>query len=229
MAGLVLNSTAVLRFNFCAKLNICASIYASSPSGQPLATNYPFKFQSKYMNVKNYFLLILIWSYYGLHGQASKHDSVSVGPKKGILFIAGGNVTSDSLIIAFIQLAGGKNAPIVVIPTANMVSNEYNQNSGGADKMRRLGATNVTVIHTMDKNIANTDSFIKPLMNAKAVWFSGGRQWRLVDAYKDTKAERMFWDILDRNGVIGGSSAGATIQGSYLARGDTKNNQIMMG
>jgi cyanophycinase len=34
---------------------------------------------------------------------------------------------------------------------------------------------------------------------------------------------------LDRDGVIGGSSAGATIQGSYLARGDTRTNTIMMG
>jgi len=29
--------------------------------------------------------------------------------------------------------------------------------------------------------------------------------------------------------VIAGSSAGATIQGSYLARGDTRKNTIMMG
>jgi len=35
--------------------------------------------------------------------------------------------------------------------------------------------------------------------------------------------------VLDRGGVIGGTSAGATIQGSFLARGDTRNNQIMMG
>ena len=36
MAGLVQNSTAVLRLNFCAKLNICASISATSPSREPL-------------------------------------------------------------------------------------------------------------------------------------------------------------------------------------------------
>ena len=36
MAGLVRNSTAVLRLNFCAKLNICASISATSPSCKPL-------------------------------------------------------------------------------------------------------------------------------------------------------------------------------------------------
>jgi cyanophycinase len=68
-----------------------------------------------------------------------------------------------------------------------------------------------------------------PLINAKAVWFGGGRQWRLVDAYKNTLTEKMLWKVLERGGVIGGTSAGATIQGSYLARGDTKNNQIMMG
>ncbi|MEO0341766.1 MAG: Type 1 glutamine amidotransferase-like domain-containing protein, partial [Bacteroidota bacterium] len=45
----------------------------------------------------------------------------------------------------------------------------------------------------------------------------------------DTKTEDFFWKVLDKGGVIGGSSAGATIQGSYLARGDTKTNQIMMG
>jgi cyanophycinase len=39
----------------------------------------------------------------------------------------------------------------------------------------------------------------------------------------------MIWKVLERGGAIGGSSAGATIQGSFLTRGDTKNNQIMMG
>jgi len=34
---------------------------------------------------------------------------------------------------------------------------------------------------------------------------------------------------LEKGGVIGSSSAGATIQGSYLARGDTRTNQTMMG
>ena len=35
--------------------------------------------------------------------------------------------------------------------------------------------------------------------------------------------------MLERGGVIGGSSAGATIQGSFLARGDTSGNTIMVG
>jgi len=113
-----------------------------------------------------------------------------------------------------------------VIPTA-AGRNSYDERS--ASFLKRNGATNVTVLHTSDPKVANTDAFVAPLKNAKGVWFGGGRQWRLVDSYKDTQAEKLFWEVLKRGGVIGGSSAGASIQGSYLARGDTKNNQIMMG
>lgn len=35
--------------------------------------------------------------------------------------------------------------------------------------------------------------------------------------------------MLERGGAIGGSSAGASIQGSFLARGDTSGNTIMVG
>ena len=61
------------------------------------------------------------------------------------------------------------------------------------------------------------------------MFFFGGRQWRLVDAYGGTKAEQAFQEVLDRGGVIGDSSAGASIQGSFLVRGDTRTNTIMMG
>ena len=151
---------------------------------------------------------------------------ITSGPEAGKLLIAGGGHLSDEIILKFIELAGGNDAPIVVIPTAGESEN-YDQSTG--DFLRKFGATKVAVLHTTDPGVANESSFIKPLTIAKGVWFSGGRQWRLVDAYAGTKAEKLFWEILKNNGVIGGTSAGATIQGSYLARGDTQNNQIMMG
>jgi hypothetical protein len=45
----------------------------------------------------------------------------------------------------------------------------------------------------------------------------------------DTEVHDALQELLERGGVIGGSSAGATILGSYLARGDTSSNAIMMG
>jgi len=87
----------------------------------------------------------------------------------------------------------------------------------------------VTCVHTVDPAEANTDEFIKPIQEATAVWFNGGRQWRIVDSFMGTRAQEEFRNVLERGGVIGGSSAGATIQGSYLVRGDTGGNTVMMG
>ena len=57
------------------------------------------------------------------------------------------------------------------------------------------------------------------------MWFSGGRQWRFVDAYEGTATERAFHAVLARGGVIGGSSAGASIQSEYMPRGDPLGNR----
>lgn len=177
----------------------------------------------------NLFLLFFAFSIFlipSTHCQDSAASTLTVGPENGSLFIVGGGRLSENLILDFIELAGGMDAPIVVIPTAGGRPT-YDNRQGNF--IRNAGATNVTMLHTYDRKVADSEAFIEPLKNAKAVWFQGGRQWRLVDAYANTKSEAMFWQILERGGVIGGSSAGATIQGSYLARGDTKNNQIMMG
>ena len=153
----------------------------------------------------------------------------SLGPKNGTLLIIGG-AAQDIFYEKFMELIGGPDMPIVVIPTAtssDKFSTKYLEKfkKSFTDK----GFTNVTVIHTRDPKEANQDKFIKPINEAVGVWFSGGRQWRHADSYLNTKTHKAFWDLLDRGGVIAGSSAGATILGSYLARGDTKANTIMMG
>jgi cyanophycinase len=151
-----------------------------------------------------------------------------VGPENGHLVIVGGNLQSASIYQRIIALAGGTDAPIVVVPTAGGEPT-YSANFSTAVAFRRLGATNVTVLHTYDPVVADTDDFIAPLREAKGIFFGGGRQWRLVDAYAGTKSEKAFQAVLDRGGVISGSSAGASIIGSFLARGDTANNQVMIG
>ena len=159
---------------------------------------------------------------------AATNNSATVGPVTGHLVIVGGGSLSDSIYQRVIDLAGGNAAPIVVIPTAGGEDN-YDNDAAGAASFRRLGAENVTVLHTYDRDVADTEAFVQPLLTAGGVWFGGGRQWRLVDAYAGTRTEKAFWGVLGRDGVIGGSSAGATIQGSFLTRGDTENNQVLVG
>ncbi len=151
------------------------------------------------------------------------------GPEGGTLLIIGGaaqNIFYDK----FMELIGGPDEPIVVIPTA-MSSDDFDEEAIQRYKKSYTdkGFTNVTVLHTRDREEANTEEFIAPIKTAKGVWFSGGRQWRHADSYLNTKTHEAFNELLARGGVIAGSSAGATIQGSYLARGDTKSNTVMMG
>lgn len=176
-----------------------------------------------------YHLLIFVLSLSYLNSQNSENNVTDIGPANGTLVIVGGGLKSDVIINRFIELAGGIDAPIVVIPTASSNKENYTENSKFAKKLRERGVTNVTVLHTTDKIIADSDAFVKPLIKAKGVWFGGGRQWRLVDSYKNTLTEIMIRKVLERGGVVGGSSAGASIQGSFLVRGDTKTSRIMMG
>jgi len=151
-----------------------------------------------------------------------------VGPARGSLVIVGGAMRDTAIMERFIELAGGPGAPIVIIPTAG-AADDYDGDYPGARRWRALGASSVTVVHTRDRAEADTEAFVEPIRKAHGVWFPGGRQWRLADTYLDTRTERELHEVLQRGGVIGGSSAGASIQGSYLVRGDTKTNSILMG
>lgn len=152
----------------------------------------------------------------------------SIGPDKGALVIVGGGSVTPDIWGRFIDLAGGPTARIVVIPTAGEDSS-LTKSPRELDRLRDLGVTSLTVLHTRDPKVANQESFVAPLKTATAVWFVGGRQWRLADAYLNTLTHRELSALLGRGGVIGGTSAGATILGSFMVRGDTKGNTIMVG
>jgi cyanophycinase len=151
-----------------------------------------------------------------------------VGPERGSLVVVGGAMRDPAIYERFIELAGGPDAHLVMIPTAGG-EDEYDAFYQGLNAWRQAGARNLTILHTKDRSVADSEAFIAPLKDAGGVFFFGGRQWHLVDSYAGTKTEAAIRAVLDRGGVIGGSSAGASIQGSFLVRGDTRNNTIMMG
>lgn len=155
------------------------------------------------------------------------------GPDTGsLLIVGGGNQNFTGISEKFIELAGGRGSKLVVIPTAkgnfNKDGSVREHNPQDYTSYWTYYGFEVEVLHTHDKGVADTDAFVAPLREADAVWFFGGRQWNLVDSYTGTLTEKELHALLDRGGVIGGSSAGATIQGDYLVRGDSKTNRIMM-
>ncbi len=164
-----------------------------------------------------------------LAGQVQQEpEGPLVGPENGSLVVVGGAMASAEIYRRFIELAGGPDAHLVMIPTAGG-QDDYDHRYGGLTPWREHGARNITVLHTTDPEVADTEAFVEPLMTADGVFFFGGRQWRLVDAYGGTRAEEEIRRVLDRGGVVGGTSAGASIQGSFLVRGDTRSNQVVVG
>jgi cyanophycinase len=151
--------------------------------------------------------------------------AVKVGPAKGTVVVVGGGSMGPEIYKAFIDAAGGPDAIILDVP-----------NAGGADSVspnagqpwRNNGAKNVVVLFTKDRRVADSDSFTAIIKKAGGVWFEGGRQFHLVQDYGGTKTEREIMALLERGGVVGGSSAGASILGDFMVRGAPSNDNAIM-
>ena len=147
--------------------------------------------------------------------------------ENGTLIIVGGGGMPDGLMEKMVELAGGKDAKMVYVPCTEAEQVSSPQRTVQAwDKM---GVKSATFIHTKDRIKANTDEeFLAPLRDATGIWFGGGRQWNFSDSYYGTRAHELMKDVLARGGVIGGSSAGASIQGCYMCRANPVANFDIM-
>lgn len=145
--------------------------------------------------------------------------------KSGTVILAGGGALPKALVDRFLEAAGGKDAPIVVVPTADGREPREDSNGGFERTLAAAGATNVRSFHAAHpKDVAGAKN-LDFLKSARGLWFGGGRQWRLVDAYAGTEAEAAFHAVLARGGVIAGSSAGCSIQAQFMVRGNPLGNR----
>lgn len=147
--------------------------------------------------------------------------------ENGTLFIVGGGGMPKGLMRQFVDLAGGDQARLIFVPCTDR--DKVSSRQRMIRQWKTMGVAAADVLHTKDRNKANTDDdFLLPLSKATGIWFGGGRQWNFVDSYYGTKAHKLMKNVLKRGGVIGGSSAGASIQGDYLARANPVANFDIM-
>ena len=110
----------------------------------------------------------------------------TTGPAKGTLLIHGGGEPNAEFKALFRNLAGGPDANIVWIPTA--------QADDSLPTTNLLFGFPAKILHTRSSAIANSDGFVQPLQDATGVFIGGGRQPRLAKAYLHTTThhERLF-------------------------------------
>lgn len=145
--------------------------------------------------------------------------------ENGALLIVGGGGLTGRMVDRFIQHAGGREALIAILPISSTTP-------GSGESMRRYfasrGARNTVVLEQRTRDEVESDEFLSVINKAGGVWFGGGRQWHFMDAYESTKAEAALHGVLKRGGIVGGSSAGASIQAEYMLRGSPLGNTDMM-
>ncbi|MFP3860763.1 MAG: cyanophycinase [Bacteroidales bacterium] len=161
----------------------------------------------------------------------SAQEKIARGPEKGTLLLMGGHAKDSIFFPVFSQLIGGKDVPIVIIPTAKREEAIHHFNFLERQKQRfeDAGFNDVTILHTRSRKKADSEAFVEPLRRAEGVWIMGGLPWRLADAYLNTLTHKELNVLLERGGVIAGTSAGASIQASFLVRGDTVTNTVIEG
>lgn len=131
----------------------------------------------------------------------------------GARVIAGGGRLPSELRATFVQLAGGAKGNVLLVPTAGKeVDDQEAQERIAASWRRDFPQTTFTVVHTRDRAVADSEEFCAPLQRATGVWFGGGVQKRIADAYVGTRFQRELLALCGRGGVVGGTSAGAAIQ-----------------
>lgn len=141
---------------------------------------------------------------------------------KGKLVIIGGVQTTE-IIAKFVELAGGSDAKIIVIPNAG--SEPVLNSEIQVKELIELGAKAEYLLFT--RETADDDANLKKMDWANSVFFLGGDQSDLARDMLGTKLLDKVFEIHNNGGTIGGTSAGAAIMsevmitGNELIRNDT--------
>lgn len=139
---------------------------------------------------------------------------------KGHLVIVGG-VQTKEIVAKFVELAGGENARIIVIPNAG--SNPVYWSEVQVKEFNELGAKSDYLLFT--KETADADSNLKKMDWANAVFFLGGDQSDLTRDMLGTRLLQKVFEIYYRGGVVGGSSAGAAVMSEVMITGNELLNK----
>ncbi len=147
---------------------------------------------------------------------------------KGSLVIAGGGNLPPLILQRFLELGGGRDANVVIIPTASAIADSTDV-LARIPIWRELHPGTMTVLHAQTREQSCENEFCRPLETATAVWFVGGDQNIVTERYLGTPVEAALHRVLKRGGVIGGTSAGAAIMSREMIAGGRNIPQLSTG
>lgn len=153
---------------------------------------------------------------------------------RGSLVIAGGGMSSRSLEVREAFLSRRVSEKVGVIGAAS--SDPEASAARGVRAMDEAAGAAVSIafpFNAAQPELADDPELVAQIESCGALWFTGGSQSRIVEALRpggrETSAWRACVRLLDRGGVIGGSSAGAAMMCDPMIRRGRSANAMREG
>lgn len=122
-----------------------------------------------------------------------------------------------------IQLAGGFDAPVRIIPTAAAPDhNDKHAGNNGIRWFQSLGAKDVQSVPFTSRLSAEDQNIIQSMHDAKLIYLLGGFPHYLCQTLKDTPVWDAAVESYQNGAVIAGSSAGAMVLCQFYYDPDAK-------
>lgn len=148
-------------------------------------------------------------------------------PQRGHLVLIGGGDKPPEAMAKFVELAGGPQAPIVVVPTAS-------EEADTGDYYIKLfkeehGCSNVTVLPIKTREDAAREDLAALARTAGGIFFAGGDQSRITEALLDTPVGDAIEAAFEAGAAVGGTSAGTACQSALMITGEGDFTVIRSG
>ncbi|MFN2198633.1 MAG: cyanophycinase [Anaerolineales bacterium] len=127
-----------------------------------------------------------------------------------------------------IELAGGKDVPLVIIPTAAAPDNNHQRaGANGRRWFESLGVRQVRVVPLIDRTSAADPQIVEQLRLARLIYLLGGFTHYLGQVLAGTPAWEAVMAAHAEGALIAGSSAGAMVLAEYYF--DPQGGRVVKG
>lgn len=145
------------------------------------------------------------------------------GDQRGYIIPIGGGEdkgANPSVLKRFVDIAGGKQADIVILPTASRL-----EDTGTIyeDLFLELGAGKVRSVPITSREDCDNPDFAERCENATGIFITGGNQLRLSTILGGTIVAQKIRTANARGVPVAGTSAGASIMSEHMMAGGKSN------
>ncbi|MBZ9882704.1 cyanophycinase [Mesorhizobium sp. CA10] len=146
----------------------------------------------------------------------------------GALVIVGGGPIPREILACAMELAGGPDARIVVLPQASRADKH---SDSLVDAFRAVGARNIRSWRFENQGQANEKAtssasvagVADAINQANLIWLSGGSQTALMAALDASGFSQLIRERHRRGIAVGGSSAGAAVMADWMMTGGSQS------